>query len=124
MKLCKAAETIRGYIEGYQAKGLPHIEACRDVNGRRHEFAIHDVCRSGNQVLRHGGNHTIRLLGRKAILRRLDLFERCMGSRGLDKRSMWPILNRPIDRAAAMEGWLKAGGVALWVSFREPERRA
>jgi hypothetical protein len=42
------------------------IEACRHVNGTRHIFAIHDVGGSGNPVLRRGGHHAIRVLGRKA----------------------------------------------------------
>src|SRR5919108_2358428 len=45
---------------------LPYIEACRDWNGTRHTFAICEVCGPGNPVLRHRGNHAVRVLGRKA----------------------------------------------------------
>jgi hypothetical protein len=44
--------------------GIPSIDACRDVNGMRHAFAIHDRCGSGNPVLRRGGDYAVRLLGR------------------------------------------------------------
>ena len=45
---------------------LCDIEACRNLNGTRPACAIHDVCGSGNPVLRRLGNHTVRVLRRKA----------------------------------------------------------
>jgi hypothetical protein len=45
---------------------LSDIEACRNVNGTRHKFAIHDVGGSGNPVLRRGGDDAVRVSGRKA----------------------------------------------------------
>jgi hypothetical protein len=45
------------------------IEARRHVNEMRHTFAIHDVGGSGNPVLRRGGHHAVRVLGRQATWR-------------------------------------------------------
>jgi hypothetical protein len=47
---------------------LCDIKACRNVNGMRHAFAIRDVCGSGNPVLRRGGDHAVRVSGRKTTV--------------------------------------------------------
>jgi hypothetical protein len=43
---------------------LREIETRRHANEMRHKFAIHDVGRSGNPGLRHGGNYAVRVSGR------------------------------------------------------------
>ena len=46
---------------------LRDIETRRNANEMRHKYVIHDVGRSGNPVLRRGGNDAVRILGRKVL---------------------------------------------------------
>jgi hypothetical protein len=82
---CAAAKSLQLFTSVQKVYGytIPSINACRNMNGTRHAFAIHEGCGSGNPVLRRGGNHAVRVLGRNAtagggweVLRRFPVHRR------------------------------------------------